>query len=177
MRLNTENQNWECAQEEEAHDEADDEAVSYDNILVAVDLSTESRAVLDAAKSVTARTGGRLHLVTVVKPLTQVYGGLDMAPIASGSISFEEEAGRQARQQLENLADEYGIDRKDVYVIVGAPGSEIRELARSTKADLIVIGSHGRHGFSLLLGSTANAVLHDAGCNVLAVRLNFEQED
>jgi universal stress protein A len=151
--------------------------VSYDNILVAVDLSSESRAVLEAAKSVTARTGGRMHLVTVVKPLTQVYGGLDMAPIASGAVSFEEEASTQARKQLENLAEEYGIDKNDVHVILGAPGSEIRELARSTKADLIVIGSHGRHGFSLLLGSTANAVLHDAGCNVLAVRLNFEQED
>jgi universal stress protein A len=63
-----------------------------------------------------------------------------------------------------------------VHIILGAPGSEIRELAKATKADLIVIGSHGRHGFSLLLGSTANAVLHDAGCNVLAVRLRFDEE-
>ena len=63
-----------------------------------------------------------------------------------------------------------------MHVILGAPGPEIRELASTTMADLIVIGSHGRHGFSLLLGSTANAVLHDAGCNVLAVRLNFDEE-
>lgn len=148
--------------------------MSYANILIAVDLSGESRAVLDAARTVAAKTGARMHLLTVVKPLTQVYGGLDMAPIARGTISFEEEAGKQARNQLENLADEYGIDRSDVHIIIGAPGAEIRDLARSTKADLVVLGSHGRHGFSLLLGSTANAVLHDAGCNVLAVRLDFD---
>lgn len=148
--------------------------MSYANILIAVDLSGESRAVLDAAKAVSARTGARMHLLTVVKPLTQVYGGLDMAPIARGTISFEEEASTQARKQLETLADEYGIDQQNVHVILGAPGPEIRDLARSTGADLIVLGSHGRHGFNLLLGSTANAVLHDSGCNVLAVRLDFD---
>lgn len=150
--------------------------MSYQTLLVAIDLSSESRAVLDAAKAVAAKTGARIHLVTVVKPLTHVYGGLDMAPIASGTISFEEEASTQARKQLENLAEEYSLDKADVHIILGAPGTEIRELAKSTGADLIVIGSHGRHGFSLLLGSTANAVLHDAGCNVLAVRLDFDEE-
>ncbi|MGE0620977.1 MAG: universal stress protein [Pseudomonadales bacterium] len=148
--------------------------MAYSNILIAVDLSEQSSEVLDAAKAVASRTNARLHLVTVVKPLSQVYGGLDMAPIASGTISFEQEAVVQARRQLETLAEAYGIDPADVHVELGAPGLTIRELAASTKADLIVIGSHGRHGFSLLLGSTANAVLHDAGCNVLAVRLQYD---
>lgn len=151
--------------------------MSYANILVAIDLSEESRAVLDAAKAVASKTGARMHLVTVVKPLTQVYGGLDMAPIARGTVSFEEEAAAQAKKQLENLADEYGIAWQNVHIVVGSPGAEIRELARSVSADLIVLGSHGRHGFSLLLGSTANAVLHDAGCNVLAVRLHYDGEE
>jgi universal stress protein A len=148
--------------------------VAYSNILIAIDLSEESREVLDAAKAVASRTSARLHLVTVIKPLSQVYGGLDMAPIASGTVSFEQEATVQARRQLETLAQEYGINAADVHVELGAPGPTIRELAARTKADLIVIGSHGRHGFSLLLGSTANAVLHDAGCNVLAVRLQYD---
>lgn len=148
--------------------------MAYSNILVAIDLSEESGEVLDAANAVAAKTGARLHLVTVVKPLTQVYGGLDMAPISTGSVSFEEEARTQARRQLKNLAEQYGISPEDVHVILGSPGREIRDLAQSTSADLIVLGSHGRHGFSLLLGSTANAVLHDAGCNVLAVRLSYD---
>ena len=148
--------------------------MAYSNILVAIDLSEESKEVLETARAVAARTGARLHLVTVVKPLSQVYGGLDMAPISTDNLSFEEEATAQARRQLEILAREYGASADDVHVVLGGPGREIRELAKQTNADLIVIGSHGRHGFSLLLGSTANAVLHDAGCNVLAVRLQYD---
>ena len=148
--------------------------MGYANILVAVDLSRESRMVLNAARSVSAKTGSRMHLATVVKPLAQVYGGLNIAPIDHGSLSFEEEVCAQARGQLANLAEEYGIEPENVHIIVGAPGPEIRDLAASMSADLIVIGSHGRHGINRLLGSTANAVLHGAGCNVLAVRLVFD---
>ena len=148
--------------------------MSYSNILVAIDLSEESRAVLEAAQAIATKTSARLHLVTVIKPLTQVYGGLDMAPVATGTVSFEAEATAQARQQLETLARDFGIKPADIHILLGAPGREVRELAKTTSADLIVIGSHGRHGFGLLLGSTANSVLHDAGCNILAVRLEFE---
>lgn len=148
--------------------------MSYSNVLVAVDLSEESRAVLEAARAVSSRTGARLHLLTVIKPLTQVYGGLDMAPISRGNVSFEDEALTQAKAQLAALAADFQIAENDVHVIMGSPGPEIRSLAERTGADLIVLGSHGRHGFNLLLGSTANAVLHDAGCNVLAVRLDYD---
>ena len=37
--------------------------------------------------------------------------------------------------------------------------------------DVIVVGSHGKHGLALLLGSTANGVLHGANRDVLAVRV------
>ena len=43
--------------------------------------------------------------------------------------------------------------------------------ANAKGADLIIVGSHGRHGLALLLGSTANGVLHGATCDVLAVRV------
>jgi universal stress protein A len=44
-------------------------------------------------------------------------------------------------------------------------------IAKERGVDLIVVGSHGRHGLQLLLGSTANGVLHLAECDVLAVRV------
>lgn len=47
-------------------------------------------------------------------------------------------------------------------------------IAEENNVDLIVVGSHGRKGIKMLLGSTANAVLHHAGCDVLAVRLKDE---
>lgn len=54
---------------------------------------------------------------------------------------------------------------------MGSPKTEIIRVATENQVDLIVVGSHGRHGLALLLGSTANGVLHHAPCDVLAVRL------
>jgi universal stress protein A len=59
-------------------------------------------------------------------------------------------------------------------VFIGAPAYDIRALAVELKADLIVVGTHGRHGLGLLLGSTANAIIHGVGCDVLAVRMRFD---
>jgi universal stress protein A len=47
-------------------------------------------------------------------------------------------------------------------------------MAEELDADLIVLGTHGRHGLGLMLGSTANAVLHGAPCDVLAVKVRVE---
>ena len=148
--------------------------MSYKNILVAIDLSEQSREILESAHAIAQKSGATLHLATVIKPMTQVYGGLDMAPISSGAISFEEEAEIQARNQLENLASDYGIQPSDIHILLGSPAREVDNLASKLKTELIVMGSHGRHGINRLLGSTANAVLHHAQCNVLAVRLEFE---
>jgi universal stress protein A len=47
----------------------------------------------------------------------------------------------------------------------------MHNLAKQTDIDLIVVGSHGRHGLALIFGSTSNSVLHGASCDVLAVRI------
>jgi len=146
----------------------------YQHVLAAVDLSEESIQVLDKARDAAQNNGARLSLLTVVKPLTQVYGGLDMAPIASGAVSFEEEALKQARAQLQDLGTRYGIAEENIHVVLGAPAHEIRESSKEFGADLIVMGTHGRHGLGLLLGSTASGVLHGVDCDVLAVRVNFD---
>jgi len=149
--------------------------MTYKHVLVAIDLSEESVQVLDKARETADLHGARMSMVSVVKPLTQVYGGLDMAPISSGAVSFEEEAVRQARAQLAELARRYKLRPDDTHVMLGAPPHEIRALADRVGADLIVIGTHGRHGLGLLLGSTASAVLHGVQRDVLAVRVRFDE--
>ncbi len=64
-----------------------------------------------------------------------------------------------------------GVAPENQHLIFGRPESEIHRIAEEQGADLIVVGSHGRHGLALLLGSTANGVLHGASCDVLAVRV------
>jgi universal stress protein A len=138
-----------------------------------VDLSQESTQVLDRARVEADLHDARLSLVSVIKPLVQVYGGIDMAPLAGRTVSFEEQALEQARRQLGELAKTYRVASEDVHTLLGAPAADIRDLAKRLDADLIVMGTHGRHGLGLLLGSTANAVLHGVDRDVLVVRVEI----
>ena len=78
---------------------------------------------------------------------------------------------RKAEEWLSSVAAHQGFDGAPGTATVGNPAYEIKGFASAKGADLIVIGSHGRHGVGRMLGSTANGVLHDAPCDVLAVRV------
>jgi universal stress protein A len=77
----------------------------------------------------------------------------------------------EAKKRLGKLAQKLDITEDNLWLEIGSPKTEIVRVAKENKVDLIVLGSHGRHGLALILGSTANGVLHHADCDVLAVRL------
>jgi len=85
--------------------------------------------------------------------------------------SVQEQIHEQAKSHLAEFANKLGVSSEHQYLIFGRPESEIQRVAQANDADIIVVGSHGRHGLALLLGSTANGVLHGATCDVLAVRV------
>ena len=145
--------------------------MAYKHVMAAVDLSDEANQVLEEAKRVASDHGAKLSLITVVKPLTQVYGGLDMAAYTQASVNFEREAQSQAVEQLKSLGAGLGVAGEDVHAVIGAPAPQIVETGKDLGIDLIVVGSHGKHGLGLLLGSTANGVLHHAECDVLTIRI------
>jgi universal stress protein A len=145
--------------------------MSYKHVLAAIDISDESEQVLKQAREVALEHEALLSVMTVVKPLTHVYGGLDMLSYTQASLNFEQEAQAQSRKQAEEMAAGFGVQPDNVHVSVGSPAHQIVDAAGVRDADLIVIGSHGKHGLGLLLGSTANAVLHHAECDVLTVRI------
>jgi universal stress protein A len=150
--------------------------MSYKQILVAIDLTEEADEVLAAARAAANEQNAKLTSLTVIKPLAHVYGGLDMALVATASVDFENEAVEQAREQILGMSAEYNIEAEDTTVRLGSPSFQIRTLAEEIQADLIVIGTHGRHGLGLLLGSTANAVLHGVQCDVLVVKIHPLEE-
>ena len=150
--------------------------MAYQNILIAVDLTDEAEEVFAAARNAAQEQSSvNVSACTIVRPLARTYGGLDMANVVAGA-PFEEEMRTQAKDKLKTLGAEYGVSAADVYVRMGAPAAEIRALADELKADLIVIGTHGRHGLGLLLGSTANAVLHGVSCDVLVVKIHAGED-
>jgi len=143
----------------------------YKHILAAVDVTEEADQVLAMARQVADEHQSQLSVVTVVKPLTHVYGGLDMVSYTQVSVNFEEEAKAQAQVQVEAMAGKVGVPAENVHVSIGSPVTRIVDDADRLGADLIVVGSHGKHGLGLLLGSTANGVLHRAHCDVLTIRI------
>jgi universal stress protein A len=140
---------------------------NYTKILVAVDLSDESSAVVRRATVIAANNGAQLHLIHVIEPLSFAYGG-DIPMDFSG---IQDEIQQQASSQLKRFGETHNISEDHQHIILGRPETEVQGKAQEIGADLIVIGSHGRHGLALLLGSTSNGVLHGAKCDVLAVRV------
>ena len=140
----------------------------YKKVLVAVDLSAESNTVLEKARAIAGDT--MLSLVHVVEPLAYAYGG----DIPMDLTEVQQQLQQQAKVQLEKLGHKAGIPMDRQHVLMGQPTAEIHRLAAESECDLIVLGSHGRKGLALLLGSTANGVLHGARCDVLAVRVALE---
>ena len=143
----------------------------YNKILVAVDLSEDSAQVAQRGHAIANNNGAELHLIHVIEPLSFAYGG-DIPMDFSG---IQDEIHQQATQQLERFAESNGIDQQHQHIVLGRPEVEIHTTAKELGADLIVVGSHGRHGLALILGSTANGVLHGASCDVLAVRVGEDK--
>lgn len=139
----------------------------YKKILVSIDLTQEADQVVEQASSLAARYQAELSLVHVIEPLTFAYGG----DIPMDVTTIQEEIETQAKEHLHILGSKWGIPVERQHLIYGRPATEIHRLAEEQKSDLIIIGSHGRHGFALVLGSTATGVLHGAKCDVLAVRV------
>jgi universal stress protein A len=140
---------------------------NYTKILIAIDLSEESLNVVRRGCAMAAEKEAELHLIHVIEPLSFAYGG-DIPMDFSG---IQEEISEQAREQLKQVGLEYGVVASNQHTVFGRPEVEIHQMAETLGADLIVVGSHGRYGLALLMGSTANGVLHGASCDVLAVRV------
>jgi universal stress protein A len=140
--------------------------IKYNHILLAMDFSEGSSAVTKKAIEFAKQMDAKLSLLHVVEPLP----GYGYAFI--GSAEIELQLVEEAKKQLAELGKKHNISKENYHVEIGPTKIEITRVAEENKVDLIVIGSHGRHGFvEDLLGSTANAVIHNAKCDVLTVRI------
>ena len=143
----------------------------YKHILVGLDLSSESKDVSAKALELKEALGAKLSCVHVIEPLSLAYGG----DIPMDVSTIQEQIQETAAKHMSEFSKSLEIAEEDQHLIFGRPESEIHSLAKELKVDLIVVGSHGKHGLSLLLGSTANGVLQGSPCDVLAVRVGFNK--
>ena len=144
---------------------------TYSNVLLAVDLTEECVPVANKAREISASPSAALHIIHVIEPLSLAYGG----DIPMDLSAVQDQIHDQAKSHLAEFASKIAIEETNQHLVFGRPDTEIHRVAEEINADLIVVGSHGRHGLALLLGSTANAVLHGATCDVLAIRVGEDR--
>ncbi len=141
---------------------------TYRKILVAIDLSMEAGQVLQAAADIAAENDAKISIVHVAdNPVVPYSLWSDYV------VPFSEDQIHDALfTKLSTVVNDVGLPPSLICVEFGRSIDVIVEKAEKDQADLIVLGSHGRHGIKMLLGSTANGVLHHAKCDVLAVRVS-----
>jgi universal stress protein A len=141
----------------------------YQHVLLAVDYSEQGLYVAEKARSLAYRYQAKLSIIHVLDniPMPDTNYGT-VIPLNQDS-SYDLLEAEKAK--LMQLGDQLNVDLANRWMLWGVPKQEIIHIAEQEQVDLIVVGSHGRHGLALLLGSTANSVLHYAKCDVMAIRL------
>lgn len=140
-------------------------------ILHPSDFSPASSAAFVKAMQMAKANGAELLLVHVQAPFAPIAGDGYVSP----QVYAEIEASAKAYAQKElgvlaNRAKKLGV-RARVLLLEGAPHEQIARAARSKRADLVVLGTHGRTGLArMFLGSVASRVIAIATCPVLTVR-------
>ncbi len=137
----------------------------YKKVLFATDFDEVGISAAHKAKKIAEENHAELLLVHVVEPIP-AYAYPGFAGFAEVEMSIRE----QAEKELVTLAEKLGVDAKHRMLEFGSTKNEVLRVAKEQNVDLIVTGSHGKHGLALLLGSTANSILHAAECDVLIVR-------
>jgi nucleotide-binding universal stress UspA family protein len=144
----------------------------YKRILVPVDGSHTSTRGLQEAVGLAKDQHATMRLMHVVDEWG-VTQNLDVMGGAGDILDALEESGKKALRNAKTLTDRHGIKAETAIYrnLSGRVADFIVREARKWRADLIVMGTHGRRGFShVLLGSDAEAVVKLSPVPVMLVR-------
>ncbi|CAG1066187.1 Putative universal stress protein [uncultured bacterium] len=137
----------------------------FTNILLPVDFTEYSEKASEYALMLAKRDDAELHVVHVVSVSD------DIIPLVS-SMEFEKKAAKKAQEELKKFAARKfkGYDKVKTAVLSGVPYREILGAIKSSKCDLVVMGSYGKGGIDrLLVGSTTERILRKSTCPVLVI--------
>ena len=140
-------------------------------ILVALDASGHSERALDLVARMRWPAGSRVIVLSVLQPVASALAGAyEPGMFTSGELE-------DSRHQLEELVARAEGRLRDVgfstegRVVPGEPRETLIDVAQSERADLIVLGSHGRSGIAkMMLGSVSSHVVTHSPCSVLVVK-------
>jgi nucleotide-binding universal stress UspA family protein len=140
-------------------------------ILIGLDASNHSERVLDFVTRMRWPAGSRVIVLSVLQPVASTVAG------AYEPTVVPQEHLEGLRQQLEELVARAEGKMREVgfategRVLAGDPRQSLLEVAERERADLIVVGSHGRSGIAkMVLGSVSSHIVTHAHCSVLVVK-------
>jgi universal stress protein A len=131
----------------------------YKNILCAIDVTPESDVILTKASELAKQYGAKLSLVHIIE-----YRVLPQ--------DYQKKLEQDVKPVIDEMSEKYQIKKKNCFIKFGQSYTNICDLAQELSTDLVVLGSHGKHGVQVLLGSTANGVMQKAQCDVLLVKMH-----
>jgi nucleotide-binding universal stress UspA family protein len=145
--------------------------VQFKSIVVATDGSKYSAAAASEAIGIAKRNNARLTAISVVPAELATPADIDFATIAREKLADQEMHNAEKNAKAVKEAAQKESIEAQAFVMSGKPADAIIEIAKDQKADLVVVGSHGRTGLDrLLMGSVAERVIVLATCAVLAVK-------
>ena len=147
----------------------------YRHLLLAVDFAPDSEPVIGRALRLRDISGARLSLLHVVE---YVPAGVELMPMTYAAdamlvdeLDLENRLFEVAKGHLDQLGERLSVPAEDRHIRVGATAQGIQAVASELGVDLVILGSHGRHGLMALLGSTAKTVVQGLPCDLLCVRI------
>lgn len=141
-------------------------------ILLGIDDSPFSRAALEFVRKASWAPNSKVIVVSAVRPAVMAYSEIYVPPAQAVEEVLEEQ--KKAHQELVSQAEKdlrgAGL-ATEARVLIGDPREAIVDVATEERADLVVVGSHGRSGLTkLLMGSVASHVVTHAPCSVLVIK-------
>jgi nucleotide-binding universal stress UspA family protein len=146
--------------------------MTFKNVLVATDFSEPSVTALEYGRAIARTFHASLHVLHVVERVMMPGTLGEVVPF--NAVELAEQLRAVAHEQLEETVgedDRRELDATPVLLTSTAPAEGIVDYARRANVELIVMGTHGRGGWShLMMGSVAEKVVRTAPCPVLTVR-------
>ena len=143
----------------------------FRHILLPVDGSATARLALDKALSLAKAFDSDVTLIYVIDPYAFTGVGTDFSYGQAEYISAARDEAQEAIETARQVFESNGVAVKSSVVEAHSTYQAILDAAQAVHADLIVMGSHGRHGLKkLVLGSITSQVLSHAHLSVLVVR-------
>jgi nucleotide-binding universal stress UspA family protein len=138
--------------------------LTIERILVPIDFSDHSRAVLRVAESMARSERAEMILAHVVEPVQPIATTAPYPHVETAMVEAN-------RDKLHSISPSDPSTSFKHCLKQGSAGKGIVEIAEEERVDLIVMGTHGRRGLSrLLMGSVAEEVVRHAPCPVLTLK-------